>query len=213
MAIEDPNISEDIDQMVNAEDDLKKTVADINPTANPAVVKSEGVPMKEEELVESENMLNAEPTFIDEGATEVAGILPDSFKKAIKEFTNISDKNKELVEKRSKLPAKDQDYVIIPDGSQADEVISKTKVKGPKNNETPRFNVNQINDTEGVKEFINVVGDVYLGKKQVMSTTALADELSRSSYTIYKEGKKVKTFSNQAEVDVYLKKQNLSYLP
>lgn len=207
MAIEDLNISEDIDQMVNAEDDLKKTVADINPTANPAVVKSEGVPMKEEELVESENMLNAEPTFIDEGATEVAGILPDSFKKAIKEFTNISDKNKELVEKRSKLPAKDQDYVIIPDGSQADEVISKTKVKGPKNNETPRFNVNQINDTEGVKEFINVVGDVYLGKKQVMSTKALADELSRSSYTIYKEGKKVKTFSNQAEVDVYLKKQ------
>ena len=217
MSTQEQSINQDIDQMVGIEQDLEEVTKEITPLATAEDVLQEDVSDDIAEEIDQDVLVpTGQPTFIDEEPTKVAGIIP----KVIKKVTTQSEDFADLMAKRSKLPSSSDEYLIIPNATD-DEVNAVLKsygdtpvdpaaegaTVGAKATISPRFNVNQIEDSQGVKDFINVVGDVYLGEKKVISTKQIAEELSRARYTVYKDGNSFKQFKTQDEAYAYVREQ------
>lgn len=204
--VDNPVIGAQVDEMVNANKDLNEAVKNINPTSNSQEAMFENQPIQEDILEEQELPIAepAEPVFADVEQQQVANLGK------IKNLLKASDEAEAAIKQRSKMPISDDDYLIIPNATEYEveqALKSVTDVKDATTKQTQRFNINQIQDSEGVKNFINTVGDIYLGPKKTISTKELADELTRTRYTVYKEGKSFKKFDSQEEADAFIAKQ------
>ena len=111
------------------------------------------------------------------------------------------------------------EYLIIPNATQSeiDDVLTKqaeqsinakpgnVKYKGnKKTSDYGKFNVNFIEDSDGVKQFINAVGEVYQGEKKFTSLEDVKKAVTGSRYLVYKEGKLAKRFESQDEANAFI---------
>lgn len=211
MAIQDQSIETRMNKMTSNDEKLNEVVQQIDPKESVAEVMTETVSNEEQ-------VLDKEPVFVEtEEPIQVAGLGIGKY------IPKILKKDIDPVLKKRMEPTRGTDeYLIIPNATQSeiDEVLTKqaeqsinakpgnVSYKGnKKTSDYGKFNVNFIEDSDGVKQFINAVGEVYQGEKTFTSLEDVKKAVTGSRYLVYKEGKLAKRFESQDEANAFINKQ------
>lgn len=214
MTIQEQSLNKRLNGLESFSAEEDQVLNDINPIMDKQEF-TEDVP------VDQEIVNPTEPVFAQtEEDIKVAGPIKAAGEAIKKILPKENEEFATLIKKRSEMGGDSNGYVIIPNATERDfEDVMKNlpdqpvtgaagdaKIVGGKQKRIT-FNVNQIQDADGVKQFMNAVGDAYVGEKKVISTKQIADELTRSRYTVYQDGKSFKQFGTQDEADAFIASQ------
>lgn len=208
MSTEDRSLVSRMNQMQSDNEQIAQTIEEVDSTQTSLDFGEEPVV-----AIQSE-----EPVFVDTEPTQVAGLNPMKILNFLKK-----DVDPALAKRSEKMRGSDE-YVIIPNATEADfdAVMSKkadqsitakpgnVEYKNGKKKKTEdygKFNVNFIEDADGVKQFINAVGEVYQGGKTYRSVDDVVKAVTGDRYIVYKDGKISKKFETEKEANAFVNKQ------
>ena len=205
MAIQEQNIDTRLNKLETQTEDLDQAVKTINPT-------QEAEDALQEDTLQTTVSVDKDPVFVEtEEPIQVAG--------KVKGFLDIN-KVKGPLKFKAEPPKSNDDYIIIPNATQADfdNVLTKQaeqsinakpgNVKyGKKLDDYGKFNVNFIDSSDGVKKFYNAVGEVYQGNVKFKSFDDVKKQVTGSRYLVYKEGNLHKRFETEKEANAFINKQ------
>lgn len=203
MSIEDKPLSSRLNQLDSDKQVEQQIISEVDPRQTSLSFDEEPHPVPDME----------ETTFVDTEPQKVA-VNP---LKIIEFFKKPVDP---ALVKRAENVKGDDEYLIIPNATEADfdAVMSKKadqsitakpgNVKyNKKLDDYGKFNVNFIEDSDGVKQFINAVGEVYQGEKTFRSVDDVVQAVTGDRYIVYKDGKIAKKFDSEKEANTFIDAQ------
>lgn len=212
MTIQDKSLDTRMNELESNGAELEQVVQETDPLQQTNEVLNEDVP-------NDITVMEKDPVFLEtEEPVQVAGLVPKFVKKILEKDIDP------ILKKRMEPVRGDDEYLIIPNATQSeiDDVLSKKAEqsinakpgnvtykngKKVKQEDYGKFNVNMIEDADGVKQFVNAVGEVYQADRKFTSLEDVKKAVTGSRYMVYKDGKLSKKFESEVDAQDFVSKQ------
>tara|TARA_R110000824_G_scaffold170017_1_gene347275 strand:+ start:6329 stop:9436 length:3108 start_codon:yes stop_codon:yes gene_type:complete len=218
-------IDENIDQLINADKEVKSEALSINSLNPEKIIENsevtEDITAVNNEQVTENSVFTGEETKV-AGIKDIGKVLSKSYdavKGQIKKVKQESDTlNKATFEQ---VPSKNNDFIVTPydEGVDAEKILkeaeefSSTGKGAPissrgKGNKVNAFNVNQVDGPDGVRRLIEYVGENSSAKLKKLNIKELAEELSKPTFSVLEDGMPTFKFKTNEEALKFISKQS-----